>query len=211
MEGGRNLPLKLLALFLAISAWWFVARENQVLVSFNIPIEARNIPKGMTVTNKLDRQVEVRLQGPSYILSGFKHSDISMGLDLSDGKQGHQAVKFDLKTIKAPAGVRVQSVYPQAIDVILEQTERRNIPVSLRIKGSELIQHRISSIEIEPHEVEVEALPREFSRMPVVYTREIEIESGKDVFTTITRVELTEAHARITSDPNIRVKIYFLQ
>ena len=209
MASGRNLPLKLLALFLAVSAWWFVAKENHVLVSFSVPVEIRNIPKGLTLTNKLDRQVEVRLQGPSYILSGFKPSDISMALDLYNGKPGHQTVNFDLQAIKIPAGVQVQRIFPQAVDVVLEQTERRSIPVSARIKRLKLIQHRISGIEIEPREVEVEALPEEFSRMPVAYTQEIEIEPGILMFTTVARVELAEAHAKITSDPNVRVTIRF--
>ena len=211
MASGRNLPLKLLALFLAVSAWWFVGKENNVLVSFSVPVEIRNIPKGLTLINKIDRQVEVRLQGPSYVLSGFKPTDISMTLDLFNGKPGHQTVNFDLQAIKIPAGVQVQRVFPQAVDVVLVQMERRSIPVSAKIKGWKLIQHRIRSIEIEPKEIEVEALPEEFSRMPVAYTQEIEVEPGTNTFSTVVRVELAEAHARITSDPNVRVRIHFKQ
>jgi len=207
--GGRNLPLKILALFLAVSAWWFVARENNVFVSFSVPIEIRNTPKGLTLTNKIDRHVEVRLQGPSYILSGFKPSDMSMTLDLSNGKPGHQTVNFDLQAMKMPVGIQIQRVFPQAVDVVLDWTERRNIPVSVKIKELKLIQHRIRSIEVEPQEVEVEALPEEFSRMPVAYTQEIEVEPGVGIFTTVARVELAEAHAKITSDPNVRIKIHF--
>lgn len=127
-----NLPLKLLALFLAISAWWFVARENNMIVSFSVPFEIQNIPKELLLANRIERQVEVRLQGPSYILSSFKPSEFSVTLDLSNGKPGHQTVKFDLKKIQVPAGVRIQGVFPQAVDVVLKRTEPRNIPVSLR-------------------------------------------------------------------------------
>ena len=153
MAFGHNLPLKLLALFLAVSAWWFVARENNTLVSFDVPIEIRNVPKGLMLTSKVDRQAEVRFQGPSYILSGFKPSDISMTLDLSDSKLGHQTVKFNLQSVKVPAGIRVQGVFPRSVDVILEKTERRNIPVSAKIKDWALIQSRIRNIEIDPREV----------------------------------------------------------
>ena len=85
---GRNLPLKLLALALAVSTWWFVAGESKVLVAFNVPLEIRNVPRGLTLTNQVDRQVEVRLQGPSSLLAGFKSSDISMALDLGNGRPG---------------------------------------------------------------------------------------------------------------------------
>ncbi|MCL2103376.1 MAG: CdaR family protein [Syntrophorhabdaceae bacterium] len=205
----RNLPIKLLALCLAVSAWWFVARENQMLLSFSVPVEVRNIPRGMTLTSRIERQFEVRLQGPSYILSGLKPSDITLALDLSNAGQGRQSIKFDLRAIKVPSGVRVQSVYPQSADVVLEQLERRKVPVAARIKSWKLIQQQISKIEIEPREVEVEALPEELSRIRVVNTQEIEVEPGMDVFTTVALLELPEGHARITNDTHVRVKIHF--
>ncbi len=207
----HNLALKLLALFLAISTWWFVAGESKVLVGFTIPLEIRNIPKGLTLTNKVERQVEVRLQGPSSLLTGFRPSDISLALNLADGKPGRQTVKFDLRTVKVPPGVQVQRIFPQSIDVVLERTERRPIPVSLRIRGGEAARKRIRSVEIDPPEVEVEALPAEFSRMPVAYTEEIVLDPDVETMTTVARVELREAHAKITGNPYVRVRIHFRQ
>jgi hypothetical protein len=118
-------------------------------------------------------------------------------------------VKFDPRTVKVPPGIAVQRIFPQTMDVVLERTERRAIPVSLRIKGGKDIRSRIAAIEIDPPEIEVEALPEEFSRMPVAYTEEVVPEPGVGVFTTTARVELREAHAKITGDRNVRVKIKF--
>jgi len=42
----QNLGLKVVALALAVGAWWFVAGESKVLVSFTVPLEMRNVPKG---------------------------------------------------------------------------------------------------------------------------------------------------------------------
>lgn len=208
---GRNLHLKLLALALAVSAWWFVALENKVLVAFNVPLEIRNVPRGLTLTNQVDSQVEVRLQGPSSLLTGLKPSDVSMALDLGDGKPGRRTVKLDARKVKVPPGIQVQRIFPQEIDVVLERTERRSIPVSLRLKGGKALRNRIQSIEIEPPEVEVEALPAEFSRMPVAYTEEIVLEPDVDTLSTVARVELREAHAKIVGEKTVRVKINFRQ
>jgi YbbR domain-containing protein len=162
--------------------------------------------------NTLEQQIEVRLTGPSSILSNFKPWDISMPLDLSNGKPGRQAVKFNLDAVKVPAGLKIQKVSPNTVEVVLAKIERRNIPVSVKIKEWDFMRNHIRGIEIEPSEVEVEAPPEEFFRIPAVYTQEIEVEPGMDdIFTTVTRVELKEAHARITSNPNIRVKIHFNQ
>ena len=120
-------------------------------------------------------------------------------------------MKFDIRTVKVPPGIQVQRIFPPNIDVVLERTERRSIPVSLRIKGEKSLRNRIRTVEIDPKEIEVEALPAEFSRMPVAYTEEIVLEPDVDTFTTVARVELRGAHARIIGDPNVRVKIHFRQ
>jgi YbbR domain-containing protein len=204
-----NLRLKFLALALAMVAWWFVAGESKVLVAFNVPLEIRDLPKGMTVTNKVERQVEVRLAGPSSLFGGLKPSDISVAIDLSAGKPGKQTVLLDDRTVRVPPGIKVQRIFPQTVDVVLERTERRSIPVSPRIAGGVAVRRRIQKVEVSPPEVEVEALPEEFSRMPVAYTEEIIPDTDVQSYTAIVRVELRETHAKIVGNPNVRVTIQF--
>lgn len=205
----NNLTMKFLALALALVAWWFVAGESKVLIGFNVPLEIRDVPKEMIVTNKVERQVEVRLAGPSSLFAAIKPSDISVAIDLSAGKPGRQTVVLDDRAVKVPPGIKVQRIFPQTVDVVLEQTERRNVPVTPRIGGGVAVRRRIHKVEVDPPDVLVEAVPDEFSRMPVVYTEQIVPDPDADTFTTIARVELRETHARIVGNPNVRVSIQF--
>ncbi|HEX2719641.1 MAG TPA: CdaR family protein [Candidatus Deferrimicrobium sp.] len=205
----QNLGLKVLALALAVGAWWFVAGESKVLVSFTIPLEIRNVPKEMTVTNKADREVEVRLSGPSSLLSGMRPSEISAGVDLSSARAGRQFFNLDDRAVTVPPGIKVQRIFPSSIEVILDRTERRRVPVSARIGGVAAVRRRVAKVEIDPPSVEVEALSEEFSRMPVVYTEEVVPDRTDGPYSTIARVETREAHAKIVGNPNVRVKIQF--
>jgi YbbR domain-containing protein len=205
----QNLGLKVIALVLAMTAWWFVAGESKVLVSFTIPLEIRNVPKDLTITNKAERQVEVRLSGPSSLLSGMRPSEISASVDLSAGHAGRQYFTLDDRTVKVPPGIKVQRIYPSSIEVILDRTEHRMVEVSARIGGGNALRKRVASVEIDPSSVEVEALPEEFARMPVIYTEEILPTRTDRAFSTIARVETREPHAKIVGNPNVRVKIDF--
>jgi len=205
----QNLLLKAVALALAVAAWWFVAGESKVLVGFTIPLEIRNVPKGLTMTNKPEREVEVRLSGPSPLLSGMRHSEISASVDLTAARAGRQYFTLDDRAVKVPPGIKVQRIFPPSIEVILERTERRMVPVSARIGGGAAVRKRVAKVEIDPPSVEVEALPEEFSRMPVVYTEEVEPERTEGEFSAIARVETREAHAKIVGNPDVRVKIQF--
>ena len=189
----QNLGLKVVALALAVAAWWFVAGESKVLVSFTIPLEIRNVPKGLTMTNKPEREVEVRLSGPSSLLSGMRPSEISAGVDLTAARAGRQYFTLDDRAVKVPPGIKVQRIFPSSIEVILDRTERRTVPVSARIGGGAAVRKRVAKVEIDPPSVEVEALPEEFSRMPVVYTEEVVPERTEGAYSAIARVETREA------------------
>lgn len=205
----QNLALKAIALALAVAAWWFVAGESKVLVSFSIPLEIRNVPAGVTMTNKPAREVEVRLSGPSSLLSGLRPSEISAGVDLSAAHAGRQHFTMDDRTVKVPPGIKVERIFPHSIEVVLDKTERRRVPVSARIGGGGAVRRRIAKVETDPPSVEVEALPEEFSRMPVVYTEEV-VPDGTDVaYSADARVETREPHAKIVGSPSVRVKIQF--
>ncbi len=205
----QNLGLKVIALVLAVAAWWFVAGESKVLVSFTIPLEIRNVPKELTMTNKPERQVEVRLSGPSSLLSGMRPSEISAGVDLSAARAGRQYFTLDDRAVKVPPGIKVQRIFPPSIEVILDRTERRTVPVKARIGGGGAVRRRVAKVEIDPPSVEVEALAEEFSRMQVVYTEEVVPERTEGAYSAIARVETREPHAKIVGDPNVRVKIQF--
>ena len=205
----QNLGLKAIALALAVAAWWFVAGESKVLVGFTIPLEMRNVPKGLTVTNKPERQVELRLSGASSLLSGMRPSEISAGVDLSSARAGRQFFNLDDRSVKVPPGIKVQRIFPSSIEVVLDRTERRTVPVSVRIGGGAAVRRRVANVEIDPPSVEVEALPEEFSRMQVVYTEEVVPERTEGTHSAIARVETREPHAKIVGDPNVRLKIHF--
>jgi len=205
----QNLGLKIVALALAVAAWWFVAGESKVLVSFTIPLEIRNVPREMTITNKVERQVEVRLSGPSSLLSGMRPSEISASVDLAAGHAGRQYFTLDDRSVKVPPGVKLQRIYPSSIEVVLDRTELRKVAVAVRIGGGAAVRKRVAKVEIDPPSIEVEALPEEFARMPVIYTEEVLPDRTDQTYSAIARVETREAHAKIVGNPNVRVKIEF--
>ncbi len=205
----KNLGLKGLALGLAVILWWFVAGESNVHVGFAVPLEIRNIPSGMAITNKVDRQVDVRLAGPSTLINTLQQNEISAAVDLSVAKAGRETIPLSERSVKVPAGVRVERVYPAYVEVMLEKLERKTVPVLPQIKAPPRVRDRIAKTEVDPPSLEVEALPDEFSRLKTLTTEEIAPETTEGVFTARARVNLPEGHAKIVGNPNVLVTIHF--
>lgn len=205
----KNLGLKSLALVLAVVLWWFVAGESKVQVGFAVPLEIRNIPQGMTIMNKVERQVEVRLAGPPSLLGGVQQADVSAAIDLSDARAGRQLVRIEEQSIRVPPGVKVQRIYPTAVEVTLERMERKRLPVVARIGGNAEVRRKIERIQVAPSSFEVDALPEEFTRMKSLTVYVPAPNVNTEVYTANARVELREGHAKIVGNPEVRVKVYF--
>lgn len=206
---GKNLGLKVLALGLSFVLWWFVAGESNVHVGFAVPLEIRNIPSGMAITNKVDRQVDVRLAGPSTLINALQQKEISVGVDLAGAKAGKEIFPLTERSVKVPAGFRVERVYPSSVEIVLEKLERRTVPVTPRVGGSSRVRSRIAKTEVDPSSLEVEALPEEFSRLKTLTTEEVVPEEPEGVFKAKVRVNLPEGHAKIVGNPDVLVTIRF--
>jgi YbbR domain-containing protein len=207
----RNAGLKLLALGLAAALWWFVAAESQVQIGYVVPLEIRNLPAGMAITNKVERQVEVRLAGPSSLLGAIRQQDLVATIDLAGAKPGRDIVRLTERSVNIPFGVRVERVYPTAIDVSLEKLERKTLPVAVRIGGPANLRRRIAETAVKPEQVEVEALPGDLARLRSVSTEEVVPDASRGVFTAKARVELPVEHARIVGNPVVQVTVRFVE
>lgn len=205
----RNVPFKVAALALSVALWWFIAGENQAQVGFVIPLGIRNIPQGTLITNKVERQVEVRLTGPPSVLGNLKPDEISASIDLGHVRAGRRIVPLEERGIRVPPGIKVSRIYPSAIEVVLERLERRTLSVTPRIVASPSVRRKIARVEVEPPSVEVEAPPGDFSSVGALYTEEIVPDKAKGLYSTPARVELWSVHAKIVGNPVVRVRIHF--
>lgn len=205
----ENFRQKVFSVALAVVLWWYVAGESKVQVGFAVPLEIRNVPPGMTVANKVERQVEVRLSGPPFLLTNLPRSDVSASLDLAAARAGRQVIPLDARSVRVPPGVRVQRIYPTSVEVVLARLERRMLPVSARITGPKSVRQRIARVEVEPAAVEVEGLPEELDKLERVFTEPIDPGGAGQTFEASARVDLRDSHAKIVRDPMVRVTVHF--
>lgn len=206
----RNNPWqKVFALLLSVLLWWFVTGENKVQVGIVVPIEIRNVPPGTAVTNKVERQAEVRLSGPSSLLSKVTPQELSVSVDLSAARSGRQVIALNAEAVRVPPGIKVQRVYPQSVEVVLARLERRSVPVVPRVGGTASVRRRIARVEVEPRQVLVEGPADVLDRLGRLFTEEVVPDAEGREFTASARVDLREGHAKIVGDPAVRVTVHF--
>lgn len=173
----RNLPLKLLALVLAVGLWLNVAREPIVERHLDVPLGVQNVPRGLELAEVPDT-VAVRVRGASSIVSGLAPGDVMAILDLTGEHPGPRRL-FDMLSagrLRVPFGVEVTRVVPPTIAVSLERTgSPRAVPIVPVIDGDPAEGFVIAGISAAPAEVEVVGPERRLARLAATRTEPVSI------------------------------------
>jgi len=195
----RDLPLKLLALALAVGLWLIVAREPVVERHLEVPLGIQNVPAGFELVEVPDA-VAVRVRGASSNVSGLGPGDVMAILDLTGEHPGPRRF-FDMLSagrLQVPFGVEVTRVVPPTVAIALERTgSPRAVPIVPAIEGEPADGFVVATISTVPPRVEVVGPERRLARLAEALTEPISVAGASQ------RVRATVAVA--IEDPLLRL------
>ena len=172
----RDLPLKLLALVLAVGLWLSVAREPDVERHLDVPLGIQNVPAGLELV-EVPATVAVRVRGASSIVSGLGPGEVMAILDLTDEHPGPRL--FDMLSagrLQVPFGVEVTRVVPPTIALALERTGApRAVRIVPAIEGAPADGFVVEGISTVPAEVEVVGPEGRLAQLAVALTEPVSV------------------------------------
>lgn len=152
----HNWMLKLVSIAFAVGLWGFVnlgAREAEM--SLFVPLELRNLPPGLMITNPLPETVSARVRGPRTILGTIDERRQPVPLDLSNIAPGSTSFKIDPEMLNLPRGVNVTRMSPVQVTFDVERIVDRTLPVVTNVAGAVPPGFRVVESEIRPSTVSV--------------------------------------------------------
>jgi YbbR domain-containing protein len=172
----HNWLTKVFSLALAVMLWMTVATQTSSEIGMDLPIEYRNIPKDLEVTGDAINVVHVRLRGASNVIRGISAEDISTTLDLADIVPGEKTVPLTAQNVSVPFGVEVVRVSPARIQLNLERTMTRTLPVTPTLEGMPAKGYRLDQVVIQPKAGEVQGPESSIKVMESIPTAVLNIE-----------------------------------
>lgn len=115
----QNLPVKLLALSLAVILWFFVIWEQEYEQGYRVPVTYANIPKGLALSGQAPETIHVRIAGPKLLMVKLSPSALSLRLDFSGTGPGVIAFPGLERYLPLPRQLHVTRFYPSTIEVKL--------------------------------------------------------------------------------------------
>jgi YbbR domain-containing protein len=131
----KNWIPKLACLAFAFGLWFWVAIQQTGQSQYEVPVEFRNKPQDLYITDQSTRNVIVTLQGPKTSLYRTSSSDITASIDLRGQSEGTKTFWSSELTIRQPKGLQVYDISPQNIRVKLVNRSEKTVPVEPRVEG----------------------------------------------------------------------------
>jgi YbbR domain-containing protein len=150
----HNWMLKLASIAFAVALWGFVnlgAREADR--SIFVPLEFRNLPGQLIITNPIPDSVSVRLRGPRTILGTIDERRERIRLDLASVGKGSTSFKIDGDMLNLPRGVQVTRISPVQVTLEIDRMIERSLPVAANLAAATPPGFRVVDGEIRPASV----------------------------------------------------------
>ncbi len=208
----RNISLKILSFFFAISLWLFVNLKATAESTLQIPVQWDNLPSFLAITNKVNDSVRVRVAGPRRILSHLDQERRPVTLDLSDAKVGLSNYQINEKMIHLPPGLTATVLPPDTIQFKFELTVTKGVEVRPRFRGKPAEGHVVVGAEAVPNRIEIVGAQSEVQGISLVQTEAIDLTDRKESFNTRVKIALEQPHAwPSTGQEEIEVRISIVE
>jgi YbbR domain-containing protein len=201
---GSNLGLKVLALIIAVGLW--LAGQRDIERSVEVPVEIRNVPRGLMVMDHRVDFVVLRLSGPRTLVSTFDAETLKLGLDLSTAKSGSGSFPLSTSSLNIPRGVTVSRITPPVVNLRIEPVLRRVLPVTVRFANKLPTAFKIAATVVKPERVSVQGPADEVRGLALAETLPIEIEPGRGLTKRTVRLS-TEGKPLVFAPEQVEVAV----
>ena len=203
----ENWKMKVLALGCALLLWFYVMGERRLEVAYAVPIELKNVPQGMVVTNDLPRNIDIRLSGPRALLNDLKQKEVRISIDLVGLKPGVTTFSRLDDHLRLPGGIQATRISPSFVDVKLERIADKSVPLRPRLVGELPGGYQLVAVEVLPERVVVQGAEGEIAGVSEVMTERIELGEIKGSTDLTIPLDYRGKHSQVQEIKHAKVRL----
>ena len=202
----ENLALKILAVFIGFSMWFFVSSEQMTDRIIEVPVEIINKPPNLEIANDFNKSVLLQVQTPQLGKEGTV-KNISATLDLKGAHQGENVILLSPDDFRLPASVRVLKIQPASITVILEPLEIRTVPVRARYSGKPAPNYLIKGVLVTPENVQISGPASHVRNVKDIATQSIDLTGQKEPVVQFVNLKTENPYITVAFKDRVRVEV----
>ena len=203
----RHLGLKIVSVVLATLLWLLVSGEQTVERALRIPLQFTNLPPRLELVGDPPEMVDVRLRGSSGTMSRLSSGELAAILDVGTARPGQRLFHLTTADVRAPFGVDVVQVSPASMPLTFEESRTKRVRVVAQVDGEPATGYVISSIVVDPIEVEVVGPAGALSGVGEAITDPVSVAGDSEGRTETVTLGVANPAVRLRQAQNARVTV----
>lgn len=186
----HNWRLKLAALVLGATTWWFVSNiTNDRRVLQAVPVEVRT-RDNVIVLEQSTSLADVEVRGTRNDVRQIQRDDLLVVADLTrETRRGEVSCRLGPSNVRHPRWIQPVAVNPGRMVVVLDDLVTRDLPVHVPVEGQPAPGYRLERIAVFPEKIPVRGPRTRLEENPRLTTTAISLHNRRASFRE--RVELT--------------------
>ncbi|MDQ7004381.1 MAG: CdaR family protein [Ghiorsea sp.] len=126
----HRLGLPFWSIVIAIVLWAQVHGQGMGSVRLDVALQVRDVPENMMIVNDLPDQVSITVSGLQALLNSLDTQALFVSVDASSlNMPGVIEQALDIETIDLPAGLKVEKIQPDSVQLQVDHIVKRTIKV----------------------------------------------------------------------------------
>ncbi|MBY0414621.1 MAG: hypothetical protein K2Q18_10665 [Bdellovibrionales bacterium] len=210
LEKAQRHTLKIIAIFFAVSLWFYVLNSEPVEIEKKIQVEFL-LPKGFAISSMTERQLQLKLKGSKAFIGNVFTNKEKLVIDLNPyyKKFGRNfKVTFHPSQISVPFGVDILEMTPKEANMEIDRLVQMELPVKIQYIGNLPYDRKFKEVSVEPQNMTVSGPIEIIKRLSRVESNPVNLSSIEKDEGTMT-VALDELDSRLSFTENPRIKLKY--
>jgi diadenylate cyclase len=189
--------------------WFSFSKGLDTLITLEIPVEYTNRNPSFEIVDASVNAVRLHLGGSGALIKSVQPEQIQVKLDLSKAVLGKNIFSITQDNIALPPGIFLRKVIPSVIEVTLDETIKKVIPLQIDWVGELPEGLILSKVKIDPDKIEIIGGKRILNGISTLYTEKVSLDNLKGTGTILANIALTPAALKIAPGSKDKVKIEY--
>jgi hypothetical protein len=202
----ENKGLKLLSVLLAFLLFAVSRQPQREVLLVGVPIVYANLRAGLEISGDVPATASVRLRGPQDVVRSILPNQLEVVADLGGKAPGERTVQLQPSETDHQ-NVRVLRIEPASVELKLEPTVRKRVPVEAQFTGRVADGHERYGYRVEPPTVEIEGPESRVGAVTRVVTEGVPLDGLQANFSTDVDLDLHRQGVRLLARGPVRVTV----
>jgi diadenylate cyclase len=200
----------LLSLAFISGVWFSFTRGLDTLITLEVPVEYMNRLPQMEILDTSVDSVRLNLSGSGSLIKSIRPAQVQVRIDLSKATTGTNTFTITQDKIALPPGVDLKQVMPANVEVNLDVSVTKTLPVQVDWVGK-LAGHLIlKEMKITPDRVQVIGGKRILNKTSTIYTEKVPLDPIEKSGAVTAKLAIRPASLKLGLDSKDKVTVEYV-